>query len=328
MKNISYRPREKRYIGRKQILNKKITVYAKTQVECLMKLNKKIKEVKADFQLHSFTSKITVLQFWEKWYKENKYPFLSDTSRDDYEIVKRKIEPIHDIALTKLTKEVLLSFFETLADNRTKEKVYTSLKAMLTIAEKEGKIKRNPFNTIVFKLKKRQPKPAFTFEEQEKILNNLKGKEIEPIILTYLTTGLRKNELDFQNIEKNIKDNILTAINLKGRDRVVRYKKIKLTDDMVKIINDNVEVFHKYTARLVHDHFKQFLKHLGIKGSIVTCRHTFATNCFYLGKDKLIIAREMGHTTSQITDSNYIDIDYNLSKEKVLKLYNNLYNQN
>lgn len=325
MKNISYRPREKRYIGRKQILNKLITVYGKTQIECLMKLNKKIKEFKSDFQLHSFTSGFTVLQFWEKWYKENKYPFLSDRSREDYEIVKRKIAPLHNLPLSKLTKEVLLQFFEGLEENRTKEKVYTFLKAMLTIAEKEGKIKRNPFNTIVFKFKKRPPKPSFTFEEQEKILNNLKGKELEPIILTYLTTGLRKNELNFQSIEKDIKDNILTTVNLKGRDRVVRYKKIKLSEAMVKIIMDNLEIFHKYTARLARDHFKEFLKKLGISGSLVTCRHTFATNCFYLGKDKLLIAREMGHTTSQITDANYIDIDYNLSKEKVLKLYNNLY---
>lgn len=326
MKNISYRPKEKRYIGRKQILNKVITVYGKTQIECLTKLNKKIREFKSDVQLHSFTSGFTVLQFWEKWYKENKYPFLSDRSREDYEIVKRKIAPIHNLALTKLTKEVLLQFFERVEENRTKEKVYTFLKAMLTIAEKEGKIKRNPFNTIVFKFKKRPPKPAFTFEEQEKILSNLKGKELEPIILTYLTTGLRKNELDFKNIENNIKDNILTAVNLKGRDRVVRYKKIKLSDAMVKIIMDNLGVFHKYSPGMALDHFKEFLKRLGINGSLVTCRHTFATNCFYLGKDKLIIAREMGHTTSQITDANYIDIDYNLSKEKVLKLYNNLYN--
>lgn len=32
----------------------------------------------------------------------------------------------------------------------------------------------------------------------------------------------------------------------------------------------------------------------------------------------------MGHSTSQITKDNYADLDYHLSREKVLKLYNNL----
>lgn len=37
------------------------------------------------------------------------------------------------------------------------------------------------------------------------------------------------------------------------------------------------------------------------------------------------ISRQMGHSTSQITKDNYTDLDYHLSKEKILKLYNNLY---
>ena len=32
----------------------------------------------------------------------------------------------------------------------------------------------------------------------------------------------------------------------------------------------------------------------------------------------------MGHSTSQITKDNHTDLDYHLSREKVLKLYNNL----
>lgn len=328
LKNITYRPKEKRYIGRKQIFNQRITVYAKTQAECLNKLNAEIRKIKSDFQIGNFKTKLSVLDYWNKWYAENKEPFLADKTKEDYQIVKRKFSPLHHLPLTKLTKETLLAFFKTLEENRTKEKVITLLRAMLDTAEKEGKIKRNPFATIVTKMKKRPPKPAFTYEQQVKIVEGLKGTELEPIILTYLTTGLRRNELDFKNIENNIQNNILTAVNLKGRDREVRYKKIKLSQSMVDIIMNNLDIFHKYNSRLALDHFSEFLKSIGVEGSIVTCRHTFATNCFYLGKDKLIIAREMGHKSAQITDTNYIEIDYNLSREKIIKLYNNLYNLN
>ena len=32
------------------------------------------------------------------------------------------------------------------------------------------------------------------------------------------------------------------------------------------------------------------------------------------------ISRQMGHSTSQITKDNYTDLDYHLSKEKIIKL--------
>lgn len=184
----------------------------------------------------------------------------------------------------------------------------------------------NPFTTIVIKNKKYKAKPAFSFEQQKAILEGLDKQEFKPIILFFLVTGLRKNELDFKNIENCIdENNVLKTINLKGRDRETRYKYIKLTDDAKRLVTDNLDLFHKYTNRKIADHFKSFLTNLNISGSIVNCRHTFATNCFYLGKNPLIISREMGHSTSQITKDNYIDIDYNLNKEKILKLYNNLY---
>ena len=44
---------------------------------------------------------------------------------------------------------------------------------------------------------------------------------------------------------------------------------------------------------------------------------------------KLIILLSLGIvtgcSTSQITKDNYTDLDYHLSKEKILKIYNNLY---
>ncbi len=328
MKNITYRPNEKRYIGRKQIHKTIITVYAKTQRECINKLNEKIKQLKLNFEkVPGNSTGPTLLTYWDKWYKQNKEPFIADSTKKDFKYIKQKLEPLFNVKLNKLTKDCILSFLYSLSENRTKEKLTLQLKCMLETAVKERLIKYNPFDTIIFKAKKRPPKPPFTYEEQKLILENLKGKEIEPIILLYLTTGLRKNELDFENIEKNIDDNnILTAINLKGRDRIVRYKKIKLSAQMASLVKEKAEVFHKYTSRRLFDSFDEFLKSQNIKGSVLTCRHTFATNCFYLGKDSLIISREMGHTTSSITKDNYIDIDYNLSKEKILKLYNNLYN--
>jgi len=73
MKNITWRPKEKRYIGRKQINGITYTAYAKTQLACLKKLNKMIKQVKEENnsivkQRHYYTFE----EYWDKWYIENK----------------------------------------------------------------------------------------------------------------------------------------------------------------------------------------------------------------------------------------------------------------
>lgn len=328
MKNIVWRPKEKRYIGRKQVDKNIIVVYGKTQKECLEKLNKKIKELKSDYSNAVKTKTNSFINCWNKWYQQNKEPFIADSTKDDFKIITKKLKPLYDISLKNLNKDKLLEYFEKLENNRTKDKIVTQLKSFFKYATLERIINNNPFNTIIYKNKKFKSKPAFTYEQQIAILENLENKVFKPIILFFLVTGIRKNEIDFQNIENCIDrdKNILTIINLKGRDRQERFKKIKLSNQAKNMVLNNLNVFHKYTNRLIADHFKDFLKKINIKGSLVNCRHTFATNCFYLGKDTLIISREMGHTTSQITKDNYIDIDYNLSKEKILKLYKGLYN--
>ena len=178
MKNITYRPNEKRYIGRKQILGQKITVYAKTQKECYKKLNEQIKIIKSKLEPVKEQNQFTVEQYWNKWYKENKEPFIADSTRDDFKIIKNKIAPIYAIKLNKLSKEKILEFLASLEENRTKEKVILQLKSMLTTAVKERKIKFNPFDTIITKNVKRKPKPPFNYEEQVKILKALKGSEM------------------------------------------------------------------------------------------------------------------------------------------------------
>ena len=328
MRNIYFRPTEQRYVGRKRIMNKTIEVYAKTQSECLYKLNQKIKALKKDFKTLTEIKPNTFVACWDKWYQQNKEPFIADSTREDFQILRKKLTPLFELNIKKISKDVLLNYLAGVKNNRTKDKLVTQLKSFFKYAVLERLIDYNPFNTLIYKAQKYQAKPAFTYEQQQKILENLKGKEFEPIILFFFVTGIRKNEIDFKIIEKciDLETNILTIRNLKGRDRQERFKRIKLTESAKNLVLNNLPIFHKYTNRLIADHFKNFLVELGIKGSLVNCRHTFATNCFYLEKDALIISREMGHSTSSITKDNYIDIDYNLSREKIIKLYNDLYN--
>lgn len=328
LKNIQYRAYDGRYIGRKQIQNHIIEVYAKTQKECAEKLKERVKQVLSINFEKQDKDKNLLKDLYMQWYKQEKEPFIAERSKNDYLLVYSKLEPFHNINIKRITKQNIYDFFNKMKDNRSKEKTRLYFNAFLKYFHNEGILKVNPCANIKVK-KSNARKQAFTYEQQKAILEHLKGKPLKTIILIYLITGLRKNELNFKNIENDIDfdNNILKAINLKGRNLVKRYKQIKLSKQAITLIMNNIDIIHKYNSELAYREFSNVLKKLKIDGSIVNCRHTFATNCFYLGKQDLTISREMGHARTQITKDVYTDIDYHLSKEKILKLYNNLYNE-
>lgn len=325
LKNIQYRFSDHRYIGRKQINGNIITVYAKTQKECQKKLKDSIKNIKLN--THTKKKQTTFLEYWNKWYEENKKPFITKETQSQIERVKNKIVSIHNLPITKIDKDTILKLLKTFPNGRAKEKIELYIKACFKSAFFDGLIKSNPFNNIVLNVRINKHKPAFTYEQQVKILERLQNEEIKPIILIYLITGLRRREFDYINIDKNLSEDefILKALNLKGRNFVTRYKNIQLSKAGFKLIKDNIELIKTWSDEKVYRKFAEILKELDIKGSIVNLRHTFATNNFYLGNPELFISRQMGHSSSQITKDNYTDIDYHLNKEKILKLYNNLY---
>lgn len=324
MKNITYRPIDDRFMGRKMINGISITVYGKSAKETKARLSQAIK---GTFNLEHKNKTPTFEEWWNIWFKEEKEPYLKAGSLKDLRNIFNKMKPIYNIAINKLDTEILKKYLKTLKQNRDTEKIYIYLRACLEYAVKLNKIKSNPFNIIKAPARQNNHKPAFKYDEQVEIITKLKNKPLYPIIMTYLCTGLRKNEFDFKNIEKHIdfENYILKAENLKGHGIKIRYKNIQITKDLCELIKSNIDTIHKYNPESAYKEFAKFLKKINVKGSIVTCRHTFATNNFYLGNPELFISRQMGHSSSQITKDNYTDIDYRLNREKILKLYNNLY---
>ena len=326
MKNIQYRLNDKRYIGRKQIQGKILTVYAKTQKDCLDKLKEAIKQA-TSFTPKQEKNKNLFKDLYMTWYKQEKEPFITSGTKRDIILAFNKLECFHNISINKITKQEIINKFNKMEDNRSKEKARLYLNAFLKYYHNEGILKVNPCANVKVK-KSNNRKQAFTYEQQKLILDNLK-KPLKPIILIYLLTGLRKNELNFKSIENDIDfDNkILKAVNLKGRNLIKRYKHIKLSNATIKLIMDNIDIIHSYDSEIVYRDFSNFLKKINIKGSLVNCRHTFATNCFYLNKPDLVISREMGHAQMQLTKDVYTDIDYHLSSDKIRELYKNFYNE-
>ena len=328
LKNISYRLSDNRYCGRKIIKGIKFEVYARTQKECYEKLQKAIKKYFEANKKTTIKKGLTFIELYDKWYAQDKEKFVAESTKSEILMVKRRCEELHNMNIKKITKDVLIEFLNKFPENRIKEKIIIYLKSFFKSLVLDSVIQSSPFNNLKTAPIKHKSKNAFTFEQQQKILEELKGTNLEKVILVYLITGMRKKEFEFYKIDKQIDFNtqILRVLNLKGRNLEKRYKNIKLSKKAISFIMNNIDIIKKYNEEKCYREFAEVLKKLNIKGSIVTCRHTFATNCFYLGKPPLVISREMGHSTTAITERVYTDIDYNLSKEKIIKLYNNLYN--
>lgn len=319
--------KDNRYVKTINIGNTRKYIYGKTKKDCLEKYQSIIKENKNI--LLKNTNKTTLTIDWLKeWYITFKKNFISDKSRKDIEnIINNKLQFFHNKPINKITTTMLQQYFNEIPKTRTKEKTILYFNASLDKAYNLGKIKNNPFNAFIKEKKINTTKPAFTFEEQEKIINAIKGDKIEIAILIYLITGLRKNELNFKNLEKdlNIKNKTLKAINLKQREDEPPYKIIDLSNNAISYILNNIKQLKELNENIVYRRFKKILEDLNINGNIHTLRHTFGTNCMYLGIPTKIYSSWLGHSTTKITEDIYTSIDKNITKEKINKLYNNLY---
>lgn len=324
---IYYDQKNKRYLGRKQIFGRRLCVSDKNKKECIKKLREKINEFKK-IKFTKVKKETNFLKLWEKWFAQNKEPFISDKTKADINLVKAQLKPFHKLNVKYIDRDMILSLFAKLKENRTKEKIALYTKAFFNYIARERIIEVSPFNNIVLRAPVVKNKEAFTYEQQVELLDKLKGTKLEKVILIYLVTGLRKNELNYVDIEKDldVENYVLRAVNLKGKYKQKRFKHIKLTKESCELIQKSIPELKEWrNADNVYKAFHEFLKENKIPGSLVSCRHTFATNNFYLGNPELFISRQMGHAKSQITKDVYTSLDYHLNKEKVLKLYNNLY---
>lgn len=329
MKNVYYRPADKRYTGIKQIKGTKIRVYGPTQQICAQNLRDAVKAFYVGVKKAKppKVNHITVLYVFEKWYNEYMVNTIAESTKSEILRIKGRLAPLHNVKAKLLTKQMILNYLDTQPANRSREKLITYFKASLRFAQNEGLIAVNPFTNMRLEPKKNTTREAFSYDEQKRILAALPDTEIYIHIMLYLLTGLRKNELNTSDIENDIdfQSGILRAVNLKGKYKKVRYKQIKLSPEFTKMVASNLDALKKYSVPQIYIRFAALMKALKIKGSIVNLRHTYATNNLYLGNSDVIVSKQMGHSTSQITKDVYMNIDHNLSKQKIIQLYGNLY---
>ncbi len=319
-KNITLRT-DGRYMGRKQVDGRITTVYAKTIRQCFTKLKQASQKQKKQID-----SKFTLHQWLYEWYKTYKENFVSeDTAKKIIRVVKHVSNNIKDLPLTQLTTQTIQKYLNTIERSRKKEFISLYFKACLQKAEDLELIHKNPFNAVVKEQKLNHIREGYTLAEQKIILEAIKGTQIENLILIYLITGIRKNELMTINLDTDLdlKNKTLKIKSEKKRDKN-KYRYIDLTNEAIELLQKSKSQL-KTKTDYIYRQLKTILNEYNIKTGLHRLRHTFATNHFYLGTPIKLISSWLGHETIELTQNIYTHIDRSITKEDIIKLYNNLY---
>lgn len=322
MKNITLR-NDGRYVGRKQINKHIIYAYGTTKESCKKRLEQKIKTKN---KIEKIKKTIYLYQWLDEWYTTYKEKFVKYKSALIIQNVINEVKNnIQNTPLNLLTTQQIQNFLNKYPVSRKKEFITTYLNASLQKATDLDIISKNPFKGVVKDKKLNVIREPYNLEEQKTILQKIKGTEIEPVILYYLCTGIRKNELNTKDILKDIDEehHLLKVNSEKKRDKNKEIRYVDITDELIKLVKENQQAF-KLKTNVIYNKFKELLKDTSIDIGIHKLRHTFATNHFYLGTPIKIVSAWLGHEKIELTQNIYTHINRTITKDDVNKLYNNL----
>ena len=318
MKNLRKRA-DGRWEGRRYFDNKRISVYAWTQKECLQKL----KDYKPARPKQKNTNLIKFSDYANKWLELYKQNEIKKSTLQMYQyLIKNHLSQLNK-PINSYKTDDLQAFINSLGNTRTKEIATITIKQIFQKAFETGIIKRNPALYIKKGVIDRKDVRQYSLKDQEKILTSLTNDKLSWHILGFLLTGARLSEL--QTIKKeNIKNGYLL---IKGTKTRSAERWIKISSRYEQLLLEHEEPLFPYTDKTLQKLFRVFLSKIEVTGTIHMLRHTFNTNLYYLGATDMERKEFMGHSSIMVTNDIYTHLDKTITKMDVINLYKDLYPQ-
>ena len=176
------------YEGRIYRNGKQISVYGRTQEECLSKL----KEAKRDYPIVPTSSgykveKEKIFRTYNEWLDEWLKQFKAGKLRKSYyQELERRVETVREVfgkkQINKIEALEILRFINSLPQNNSTVKTYDVLNGSLQKAEDFGIIKRNPCRAIERPTYEKQKRRAFELSEQAAIMKELDNRFLFPLL--------------------------------------------------------------------------------------------------------------------------------------------------
>lgn len=225
------------------------------------------------------------------------------------------------LPITKLDKDFLQNFLNNIPGHRNRAYASYIIKGTYQNEYEKQNIK---FNVAQFlKLPKVETIKGTNFSliEQKLILENLDKTPIKNEILFYLLTGCRKSEP--YNIDINFEKNIIL---IKGTKTKSSSRYVPISQKFNDYLKINFKDMFTKSSDYYYRQFKEYIERLGIKGKTLhDTRHTYSTNLYYLGVTDKQRQAYLGHSSILVTNDIYTHLDPSITKQDIVKLYNNLY---
>lgn len=320
MKNI-----RKRYDGRweyrKVIDGKRLSLLANSQKELLQKLQ----QFDPTNKYLEYSNSKSFYYLAVQWYDLFKKDRIKSDSNYKMYIQNTFNTALFNKNITSITLEELQTFLNSLADKHRKAKYcYNIIKNVYKFALQKEIVKKNISQFLQPPVNKGVKGCAFTLKEQKLILENLDKTPIKYEILFYLLVGCRRTEaMNVKYHDINFEKN---AIFINGTKTNAAKRYVNISSKFAEILKNNFDKMFTNNADYYTKQLKLYLNSLNIYGKTLhDLRHTFSTNLYYLGVPDKQRQYLMGHASIVITNDIYTTLDPTITKQDILKLYNNLY---
>ena len=318
-----YGERRTYWRGRIYINQKQVSVYAKTQAECLNKLKALRKERNENTRTNSNSnatgySKIMSYSEWlDNWVKLCKEEKLKDTYKGNFfsnlKIIK---ENLGQYKLKDLKPLIILTYIKSLPRRNLTVKLFDIINSSLQKAEDFDIIQKNPCKAIDRPTYEQQKRRAFEPDEQTAILNALEGKHCRAFFFL-CATGLRIGEFlalteDNFDVDRGI-IYIKASMDIQTGQIVppktkTSVRQVYFTPQLLEIFN--IEDLGHYTYSGIKKAFIKVYRDMNLENISLThsCRHTYASLLCATGLPVKIIQTQIGHAAFSTTMDIYTDV--------------------
>jgi integrase len=279
-------------------------------------------------------------------------PFKSPTTIQSYALnFSAYINPaLGKVELQNLTALQIQQFFNRLAEKspcsdrklkpKTLRNVYMNFNAMLKKAVELELLKKNPAENIELPQCKKYQAEVFDAAELQKLIELIRGTDIEVAIMILVSLGLRRGELlglkwehiDFENGIVSIENNVVPVKGKtisKAPKSASGLRKIDAPDILMELLRRERKVYIKrkllygadfndtglvcskpdgspYHTDYYAKKFKELIKKNGLKTiRLHDLRHTNATFMLKLGVPVKVMQGRLGHSTFGTTMDTY-----------------------
>ena len=331
--SVTYREKDKRYMGRFYFLGQRYYVYGKSETEAWNKIRAKRKELKEVKREDNTISKNMALNTWFDFWSENfkKQEVRESTYskiNENYDryirdtIGKKKINSIDYITVQQ--------FINGLNAYTPKKKCMEILSQLFNLLVKEKYITKDPMNMVIMPIKNKESKvidkknKIITSTEEGVIFESLKEKDMYYYAIKFiLYTGLRRGEtlgLIWKNVDL---DNNKIYIDRQYNNAVKKITEPKTPNSVryVPLLPEAREVLLDLTKEPHFDNDFVFPKlqrltqrtsylsnKLGIHFTVHTLRHTFASRLYAAGVSDKAIQDILGHEKVDTTLNVYVHL--------------------